>query len=659
MRWWQRGVSRRACVLFSVLLAFALGLVPVSGVALAEEDNSVAQEIAENLYVPDGVDMGIELSEDGFPLGLSPEYGRLETGGGVSVQAELPAQFDLRDVNGVSYVSPVKNQYRWSDCWVFATLGSLESNLLMQGRGSLAGNDLSELQLTQARRTLVSEAQAARLGAKGQAGEGVMPFFLATIMPDNDFLNSYGYIFESSDGMFAGMGPVAESSAPFKGSGNMNSTLFFVTADGKEIYFPDTLSTTWALDDPYALDQVLWLDESRYLGTPRNGHDSPDWDVVNNIKRAVMEDGAVAIGIATSGCCYDEDYSYDESYNPDTHAQYYYWDKAMHHFVAIVGWDDTFSKDNFNTPAPGDGAWIIKDSYGTSSDAQWPTNTSGYRYVSYYDNSLDATRQLIAGPNTTSDDAILQYDLLGLSPFSGELLVDEKASTANIFTADQDMLLEATTVSAAVNNSEAHVEVYLLDGDAQNPTDGELVAEKTKVLACAGRYRVELDDPVVLRAGQRFSIVEEVSAEVDDEQTGNVITTWYLSFEGGADKNTAIDAGSTYVVNAKINRGESYVMTSGTWADATTLNESDLPAPGQCYGNATIKAYGSELENALPFSDVSVDTPHLEDILWLARNGISEGWDAGSSRVFRGMDTVKRQDMAAFLHRMSEKGLIG
>ena len=77
------------------------------------------------LYVPDGVDMGIELSEDGFPLGLSPEYGRLETGGGVSVQAELPAQFDLRDVNGVSYVSPVKNQYRWSDCWVFATLGSL------------------------------------------------------------------------------------------------------------------------------------------------------------------------------------------------------------------------------------------------------------------------------------------------------------------------------------------------------------------------------------------------------------------------------------------------------------------------------------------------------------------------------------------------------
>ena len=58
--------------------------------------------------------------------------------------------------------------------------------------------------------------------------------------------------------------------------------------------------------------------------------------------------------------------------------------------------------------------------------------------------------------------------------------------------------------------------------------------------------------------------------------------------------------------------------------------------------------------SGLSFSDVGADTPHLGDILWLASTGVSEGWDVGGGvREFRGMDTVKRQDMAAFLYRLA------
>ncbi|RYQ10969.1 internalin [Bifidobacterium pseudolongum subsp. globosum] len=50
------------------------------------------------------------------------------------------------------------------------------------------------------------------------------------------------------------------------------------------------------------------------------------------------------------------------------------------------------------------------------------------------------------------------------------------------------------------------------------------------------------------------------------------------------------------------------------------------------------------------------NTPHCEDILWLAHAGISEGWkEKDGSSTFRGMDTVKRQDMAAFLKRLAAK----
>ncbi|PKU90478.1 internalin [Bifidobacterium pseudolongum subsp. globosum] len=56
------------------------------------------------------------------------------------------------------------------------------------------------------------------------------------------------------------------------------------------------------------------------------------------------------------------------------------------------------------------------------------------------------------------------------------------------------------------------------------------------------------------------------------------------------------------------------------------------------------------------FKDVNSKTPHAEDILWLAHAGISTGWkEANGSYTFRGMDTVKRQDMAAFLKRLADK----
>lgn len=60
------------------------------------------------------------------------------------------------------------------------------------------------------------------------------------------------------------------------------------------------------------------------------------------------------------------------------------------------------------------------------------------------------------------------------------------------------------------------------------------------------------------------------------------------------------------------------------------------------------------------FTDVNKDTPHAEDILWLAHAGISQGWDNGDGTArFEGMTTVKRQDMAAFLHRLAVLGGLG
>ena len=53
------------------------------------------------------------------------------------------------------------------------------------------------------------------------------------------------------------------------------------------------------------------------------------------------------------------------------------------------------------------------------------------------------------------------------------------------------------------------------------------------------------------------------------------------------------------------------------------------------------------------FSDVDASTPHAKEIWWLARRGISTGFEDGT---FRPYDPIARCGMAAFLHRIREKG---
>ena len=64
-------------------------------------------------------------------------------------------------------------------------------------------------------------------------------------------------------------------------------------------------------------------------------------------------------------------------------------------------------------------------------------------------------------------------------------------------------------------------------------------------------------------------------------------------------------------------------------------------------------------EDRAYFSDVDMDTPHHNEVWWLASMGVSEGWtEKDGTHTFRPYNQIARADMAAFLHRMDDKGLV-
>ena len=105
--------------------------------------------------------------------------------------------------------------------------------------------------------------------------------------------------------------------------------------------------------------------------------------------------------------------------NADDSLQYepdYYHDiiDVSNHAVTLIGWDDNYSADKFAVRPPGDGAFIIKNCWGTGH------GYDGYWYVSYYDKAFAgfgmetiSAMAITNVENRSNYKNIYQYDILG------------------------------------------------------------------------------------------------------------------------------------------------------------------------------------------------------------------------------------------------------
>ncbi len=301
-------------------------------------------------------------------------------------------------------------------------------------------------------------------------------------------------------------------------------------------------------DDPYRYTSLAaypvrkHVQEVIFIPPRKNSKDN------SKIKQAVMNLGAV----------YTSMYWVSNYFNPVHNAYFNPDDESGGHAVAIVGWDDNFSKNKFTQIPQGDGAFIVRNS--------WSKNWGelGYFYVSYYDEyfARKGFNAVVTAEPTSGYLTNYYYDKYGWTWSLG--YGSETAWFANIFTAKNNIPLTAVGFFATGDSNEYEIYIYR-NISSGNPRSGNLVRKETGIIHEPGYYTVDLKKSVSIVKGRKFSVVVKLKTKGYN---------WPIPIEY---------PWRDYSSKAKAASGQSYISSNGSsWSDLHTVSSGAYANSNVC-----------------------------------------------------------------------------
>ena len=441
----KRGISMRIKKLLAVVLGTVLVISSFGYTSWAAGDDNNSSSVEKFQFVPGYVASELD--------GNTPVY---EDYGMARMLSELPASYPSSVADIKSKYPDNRNQNPYGTCWAFSSLGLAEFDLINDGAAD-KNIDLSELALAYYTYNSVTDP----LG--GTVGDTAKYY---NENSDRSYLNRGGNYQYSSRRLAQWIG-ATENTVPYSKAN-------------------DTIKQGLSGEFAYSYKDAH-LHNVYQINIKEN---------TSGVKEAIMEHGAVGV------MYYHSDYNMSWSRKSDC---YTYYDTARAgggHAVMIVGWNDNFSKDNFEGLKPSnDGAWLIRNSWGSYCDYFW---------MSYDTFSLENTAWVFDFVANDGFDNNYQLDG-GIQTYRS----DNVFSGANVFTTQKKSGIDYEVLKAvSVSMSQAAdvkytVDIYTNLTNLNNPLSGtkQVTATTTGYTQYAGIYTIELSNPIKLAPGTTYSVV--------------------------------------------------------------------------------------------------------------------------------------------------------